>query len=316
MSGPFGTGTVVFAGGTIRTGSGSTSTTTIGNNLRIQADTAFNGGGASDFDFTGSVALVGGTRTLTNSTSKNTTFSGTIGDGGQEYGLTIAGTGTGSVILAGDNTYTGPTTVRSSTLDISGSLSGDSAVSVNSRGTLVLSGLSFFRFGDGRISDSKTLTLGSAGSTDNAFLKIDNSLDSLSSVPFEETIGSLSLAGNAVLDLGTGEAGTILQFAESQGNLWSGTLSIYNWTGTVGVGGGDDQIFFGDNQFGLTEAQLAQITFYSDTGEMLGKGSLLPSGELIAVAPVPEPASMLSLFAMFGGLLGGRRLRRRKSVEG
>jgi len=87
-------------------------------------------------------------------------------------------------------------------------------------------------------------------------------------------------------------------------------LSIYNWSGSTVAGEGIDQLFFGTNQFSLTSEQLAQITFYSDAGTIsLGNGVLLPTGEVI-----PEPSAALSLLAMFGGLLGGRRLRRR--VEG
>jgi len=251
------------------------------------------------------------------SNAKNFTFSGVISGAQEGDGLTIAGAGTGSIIVSGvENTYDGPTTVRSSTLNISGSISASSEVAVHSSGTLVLSGASDYFGGVGRIADNTPLTLGDAeGTGTGALLKIDNSFDSdASQAPFEETIGALTLASDAVIDLGTGSYGSILRFAESQGHLWTGTLHIYNWTGTVGAGGGLDQIFFGSDVDGLTTAQLAQILFYSgEGGTPLGSGKLLSSGEVVAV---PEPSTMLSLFAMLGGVLGGRRFRRRTKMEG
>ena len=156
-------------------------------------------------------------------------------------------------------------------MEISGSIAASTEVAVHGSGTLILSGLSPAFSGSGRIKDSASLTLGNIGGTGTALLTLDSSLDNGAGVAFEETFGKLTLASHSVIDFGNGNLGAILRFAESQGNLWTGTLSIYNWTGSTVAGGGTDQIFFGGNQFSLTPAQLAQITFYSDAGTEIGR---------------------------------------------
>ncbi len=122
-----------------------------------------------------------------------------------------------------------------------------------------------------------------------------------------ETVGTLTLSGggNSVIDLGTGTS--FLTFADSSGVAWTGTLSIWNWSGAWG-GGGTDRLFFGNGSgTGLTGAQLASITLYSDSGvtPVSGTLALMSSGEL---APVPEPAAVLSLAALCGAV--GWRERR------
>ena len=61
-----------------------------------------------------------GSRALTQNSSADVTISGAIGDGGNAYGFTKAGTG--NLILSGTNTYTGTTTVNAGTLALTGSL--------------------------------------------------------------------------------------------------------------------------------------------------------------------------------------------------
>ncbi|RYD78006.1 MAG: hypothetical protein EOP84_14810, partial [Verrucomicrobiaceae bacterium] len=64
---------------------------------------------------------------------ENSTFSGVIADGAGAVALTK--TGTGTQILSGINTYTGPTLIEGGTLLVTGSISG-SSVEVKSGGTL------------------------------------------------------------------------------------------------------------------------------------------------------------------------------------
>ncbi|MEI9895192.1 MAG: hypothetical protein WDN28_15205 [Chthoniobacter sp.] len=120
-----------WPGSAIRATTSSTGIT-IGNTVSLAADTtiATSSGVDQPLTFTGPVTLTGGNRTLTNLSNATTLFSGIIGDGGNKYGLTVAGTGTGFVVLSGTNSYTGMTSVKGSTLVVSGSLSGDSAVVV------------------------------------------------------------------------------------------------------------------------------------------------------------------------------------------
>jgi len=135
-SGPFGTGVLILGGSAIR--ATSSNAVTIHNQVELRADTTFpSGGAASTLTFTGPVSLSNGTRTLTNSADAHTYFSGVISETAAGSGLTIAGTSARAIVLSGDNTYTGATTVGSNTtLVINGNQSAATgAVNVNA-GTL------------------------------------------------------------------------------------------------------------------------------------------------------------------------------------
>ena len=79
-------------------------------------------------------------------------------------------------------------------------------------------------------------------------------------------IGALTLQSSSIIDMANGAS--IIAFADSHTASWSGTLKIYDWTGTVGTGNGTDQLYIGANNTtqGLTSAQLSDIIFYSDAG--------------------------------------------------
>ncbi len=115
-SGPFGTGTLVFAGGSIR-GDSAAGPVTIGNNIAFQSDTLIPNGG-DPLTFSGTTTLSGGTRTLTTTSSAPVTFSGAIVDGAEAAGIRIAGGAVNTVIFTGTNTYTGLTSVNSGILQI------------------------------------------------------------------------------------------------------------------------------------------------------------------------------------------------------
>ena len=108
----------------------------------------------------------------------------------------------------------------------------------------------------------------------------------------------------------------------------SGTLSVYDYRGTPGVGGGTDQLFFGTDATGLTSTQLGEIDFYSGGAgsTLLGIGTILSTGEVTySAVPVPEPATWLGGALLLGGAgwrrgggqrdeegSGGRMVRRRR----
>ena len=71
-------------------------------------------------------------------TGGSTTFSGAIQGGGTSGTISLVMSGSGTQVLAGSNTYTGPTTINGGKLVVNGSLA--SAVTVNSGGTLGGSG--------------------------------------------------------------------------------------------------------------------------------------------------------------------------------
>ena len=116
----------------------------------------------------------------------------------------------------------------------------------------------------------------------------------LSGVTVTPGIGALTLSSNSIIDLGAGAS--ILAFANSSAQTWSGTLSIYNWSGNPLVGKGTDQLYFGTDSTGLTATQLTQIAFYSDSGtNFLGSAGFM-SGLDGEIGPVPA--------TWFGAALG------------
>ncbi|SKA88532.1 PEP-CTERM protein-sorting domain-containing protein [Prosthecobacter debontii] len=117
-SGPFGTGTLILAGGSIRASSGGS--VTIHNAVAFQADTTIPTGSTDKtLTFTGNVTLTSATRTLTQqNTTARTILSGAINDGGNGYGVIL--NGAGEVEFRGTNTYTGTTSVTAGTLYING----------------------------------------------------------------------------------------------------------------------------------------------------------------------------------------------------
>ncbi len=203
-------------------------------------------------------------------------------------GTDLVKNGTHTTSIVGASDFTGQTIVNGGTLIVGdvGTLATSSGVVVNTGGTLQLAGA-----GD-RIANATPVTL--AGGT-------------FATGGLSETVGTLTLTGggNSVIDLGTGSS--FLTFADSSAQAWSGTLSIWNWSGSWG-GGGTDRIFFGNGSgTGLTGAQIASIRLYSDSGSTLVPGTLamMGSGEL---APVPEPTAVLSLAALCG-VVGWRERR-------
>lgn len=139
-SGPFGTGSLILAGGNIRSSTGTH--VTLHNTIQFQADTTIPVGSLDrTLTFAGDVTLTAGSRVLTQNATSNTLFTGAISETTPGSGLTIAGTSTSTVVFSGTNTYTGPTTIVGSGLHLSstGSLHADSTVTVDGPGA-VLSG--------------------------------------------------------------------------------------------------------------------------------------------------------------------------------
>ncbi len=127
---------------------------------------------------------------------------------------------------------------------------------------------------------------------------------------FSTSTGQFNLAGNAVIDYGTGGAGNTLNFADASAAVWSGTLSIWNWQGAEGVLGTDRLNFTSAANLGSID--LANVNFYNgidNTGLLGGGGAMWVGNDLV---PVPEPGVLASLLA----LLGLGFLRRNRSACG
>jgi hypothetical protein len=137
-----------------------------------------------------------------------------------------------------------------------------------------------------RTSDSATMTL-NGGTFNTAGLSEHGASNNTAG------IGALTLQSSSIIDMANGAS--IIAFADSHTASWSGTLKIYDWTGTVGTGNGTDQLYIGANNTTqrLTSAQLSDIIFYSDAGitQIAGATIQLADGEVV---PVPEPSTWVA----------------------
>jgi hypothetical protein len=128
-------------------------------------------------------------------------------------------------------------------------------------------------------------------------------------------LGALTLNSNGIIEL---TDTSVLHFADSTGETWSGMLSILNWSGTPTTGGGSEQFLFGTGGIvpGVTPTQLSQIQFVDPVGFAAGTYSAIYAGtnlnEIVPGVPIPEPStwisSALALAAI--GFTQRRRFRR------
>jgi len=134
-SAKMGTGKMVINGGTLAAGGSGGNFALTNSSYDIGGDFTVTGGGKNHEFGTGAVTLVGATRMVT-VTSGIARFQGAVGDGiiSNGYGLTKAG-GNG-LVLTGNNTYTGTTTVNAGTLHIGGNLNNGGIGTNTTAGTL------------------------------------------------------------------------------------------------------------------------------------------------------------------------------------
>jgi autotransporter-associated beta strand protein len=198
--------------------------------------------------------------------------------------------GSGTLVLSGTNTYEGATTVSTGVLEVSGAsgaLTATSAVNING-GTLLLSGSEA-----NRISDAAPISLGAATGSK---LQLSGAVT--------ETLGALTLAGGVgarVIDFGATSG--VLTF-DSLTATSSLPLQIWNWSGTIGIGGGTDRLFI-TNGFGGSSLAASDISFFSGSGTGLYSGATTFSGnELVPgeLVPVPEASTLLAVLGLMAPL--------------
>jgi fibronectin-binding autotransporter adhesin len=230
VSGPYGTGTLFLDGGKMRAPTGTTGLL-IGNAIQMTADTTFVTGSPNVLTLSGPVQLVGGTRTITQSSAADVVLSGAISDGGNGNGLTVNATSTGSLVLGGVNTYSGPTTINMGNvvLNATADLASSSAINVGLVGTggsLNVKGSHTF---------SGALTVGGNATAANAgtLNLLDNSVNTITLNPSNPSSPALVLGGasagdasNLNFDLGASGTDKIVLGAGAQAQVNAGGARV------------------------------------------------------------------------------------------
>ena len=250
---------------------------------------------------TGTVTL-GSSNLTVGAASGTTDFKGSIGGAGN-----LIKDDASIQVISGtsNNTFTGTTTVSGGTLEVKGSLSGTTAVTVNTSGTLLLNSAA-----SPIINTAATMTVGNSGT-----VKIHNSLSTTN-----QTFASLTLTDTPILDFGTGSSNAM---TFSSLSFTATKLNVYNWSGSaygagVADGGnltdGQDRLLFNANTI-FTGTSDNRIEFFSDGGTTsLGFGQEVAFGsqfELVPITAVPEPATTALIGSIALCALIGYRERRR-----
>lgn len=135
-----------------------------------------------------------------------------------------------------------------------------------------------------------------------------------------ETLGTLTLSGNSMIDFGTGNNGNTYTFAGL--SSFSGTLTVADWSGNAYKPGAttdpntnaaqDRLVFATDPGFGKGTI-ISSISFYDDTGGFIGNGEEVSFNTEYEIVPAPEPTTIFGAVALVA-LVGWRERRLVKTL--
>ena len=257
--------------------------------------------GAIDSLFSGNKIL-----TLTGSNLGNNIISGSFSDNSAINTLSVVKSGAGTWIMAGNNTYTGTTSVTEGKLYINGRTSTGSAVNVN--GGLL--------GGNGTIGGSVTVNSGAtiAGGVNGVgTLTLSSSLTLSDNSTFSAGIGGATagsqysqvLVAGAVTLSGTNNLDLTLSYTPSDQQLFFLIVGATGFTGTFDSVNGVATTLTEGSTFSLADQQfMIGYTGNSSAGTFTGGNDLV-----LQASAVPEPSTWA---LMVLGLVGAVVLIRRK----
>jgi len=209
-------------------------------------------------------------------------------------GNSVTVTGAGLVRFTTATTFLGQTLITAGNLEAAAtnSLGGTPVITVNSGGTLLLSGNT-----TDRINNLATLEL-SGGTL---------SMNGVSEGGAGTTgVGALSLLANSTIDFASGITNSVIQFGAVGPHTVGMILSITNWDGTAGSGGGPERLLFAGDPSAFSDQYSQTDVLFNNT---LGY-TLVDFGDYDEVTAVPEPATWIGGVFVFASIVV-RQLRKR-----
>ena len=209
-------------------------------------------------------------------------------------GNSVTVTGAGLVRFTTATTFLGQTLITAGNLEAAAtnSLGGTPVITVNSGGTLLLSGNT-----TDRINNLATLEL-SGGTL---------SMNGVSEGGAGTTgVGALSLLANSTIDFASGITNSVIQFGAVGPHTVGMILSITNWDGTAGSGGGPERLLFAGDPSAFSDQYSQTDVLFNNTPGY----TLVDFGDYYEVTAVPEPATWIGGVFVFASIVV-RQLRKR-----